>query len=81
MGIGREVASGAVVVAGIDSAVRARCDELTVELRAVTEPSEAQRLGDALAALGPWEGESTAELMSRLREPRAAGGSAEPPKL
>ncbi len=64
-----------------DSAVRARCDDLTVELRAVTEPSEAQRLGDALAALGPWEAESTAELMSRLREARAAGGSAEPPKL
>ena len=64
-----------------DSAVRAHCDDLTVELRAVSPPPETRRLGDSLAALGPWEGESTEELISRLREAREAGGSAEPPRL
>lgn len=62
--------------------VRAHCGNLTVELRAVVSPPpETRRLGDSLAALGPWEGESTEELISRLREAREAGGSAEPPWL
>ena len=62
--------------------VRAHCGDLTVELRAVAcSPSEPRPLGDSLAALGPWEGESADELMARLREARAAGGSAEPPEL
>ena len=64
-----------------ESAVRANCGDLTVELRAVSSPPENRLLGDSLAALGPWEGESTEELISRLREAREAGGSAEPPRL
>lgn len=62
-------------------AVRAHCGDLTVELRAVGAPLESVPLGDSLAALGPWEGESTEELTSRLREARESGGSAEPPRL
>lgn len=62
-------------------AVRAHCGDLTVELRAVSPSPEPQLLGDSLAALGPWEGESTEELTSRLREARESGGSAEPPRL
>jgi hypothetical protein len=51
-----------------EKTVRARCGDLAVESRAVAPPTTApQRLGDSLAALGPWEGESTEELMSRLR--------------
>lgn len=61
--------------------VRAHSGDLVVELRAVSRPLKPQRLGDSLAALGPWEGESTNELMSRLREARREGGSAEPPEL
>ncbi len=39
--------------------------------------SRSMRLGDSLAALGPWEGESTEKLMSRLSEARRTGGSAD----
>ena len=39
------------------------------------------QLGDALASLGPWEGESAEDLMSRLSAARKAGGSGDLPKL
>ncbi len=62
--------------------VRAQCGDFAVELRAITPPpAPTGRLGDSLAAIGPWEGETTEELTSRLREAREAGGSAEPPAL
>ena len=61
--------------------VRAHCGDLDVEMRAVSPAAPPRRLGDSLASLGPWEGESTEALMSRLQEARAAGGSAEPPRL
>jgi hypothetical protein len=61
--------------------VKARCGDFAVELRAISPPAVAGRLGDSLVALGPWEGETTEELMSRLRQAREAGGSAEPPPL
>ena len=62
--------------------VRARVDDLEVELRSVTgEKDEATPgLGDRIAAAGPWEGETTEELLRILREGRDAGGSAEPPE-
>ena len=62
--------------------VRARLDELDVELRVVSaHPEEpAPGLGDRMAAAGPWEGETTEELIRILREGRDAGGSAEPPE-
>ncbi len=50
--------------------VRAYCGDLAVEMRAIWTSESPQRLGDSLAALGPWEGESAEELMSRLREAR-----------
>jgi hypothetical protein len=37
-------------------------------------------LGDLMAAAGPWEGESTEELIRFLGEGRDAGGSAELPE-
>jgi hypothetical protein len=61
--------------------VRAHLDELDVELRAV--PPSRHRgpgLGTRMAALGPWQGESTEEIIRILREGREAGGSAEPPE-
>lgn len=61
--------------------VRARVGELDLELRVVSGGAQAQaRLGDLMAAAGPWEGESTEELIRILREGRDAGGSAEPPE-
>jgi hypothetical protein len=62
--------------------VRAHLDELDVELRVVTARKEepALGLGDRMAAAGPWEGESTEEIIQILREGRDAGGSAEPPE-
>lgn len=62
--------------------VRAQLDELDVELRVVTAHREeaAPGLGDRMAAAGPWEGETTDELIRILREGRDAGGSAEPPE-
>ena len=61
--------------------VRAQVDDLDLELRAVGSKSRPVRLGDFLSALGPWEGESTAELHDRLKEARASGGSSESPRL
>jgi hypothetical protein len=61
-----------------DHPVRAHLDSLDVELRAVGAQEAPIRLGDALAQLGPWEGESAEELIERLAEARRAGGSAEP---
>jgi hypothetical protein len=61
--------------------VRARVGELDVEIRVVSGGVKAQAgLGDLMAAAGPWEGESTEELIRILREGRDAGGSAEPPE-
>lgn len=62
--------------------VRAHVGELDVELRVVTARREepAPGLGDRMAAAGPWEGESTEEIIRILREGRDAGGSAEPPE-
>lgn len=60
--------------------VRARVGELDVEIRVVSGGLQHETgLGDLMAAAGPWEGESTDELIRILREGRDAGGSAEPP--
>ena len=62
--------------------VRAQVENLQVELRVVTVGKEdaTPGLGDLMAAAGPWEGETTEELIKILREGRDAGGSAEPPE-
>jgi len=58
-----------------------RVGELDVEIRVVSGGVKAQAgLGDLMAAAGPWEGETTEELIRILREGRDAGGSAEPPE-
>ncbi len=60
--------------------VRVRVENMDVELRAIATPAPEIPLGDYLASLGPWEGESTEELLEILREGRRTGGSKEPPK-
>ncbi|MEK6608367.1 MAG: hypothetical protein AABZ30_11955 [Myxococcota bacterium] len=39
------------------------------------------KLGDWMAAAGPWEGESADEILAILREGRESGGSADAPDL
>lgn len=61
--------------------VRAHVDDLDVELRAVpSRRREGPGLGTRMAALGPWQGESTEEIIRILREGRQAGGRAAPPE-
>jgi hypothetical protein len=60
--------------------VRVHVEDMDVELRAVRTQAPEIPLGDYLASLGPWEGESTEELLELLREGRRMGGAKEPPK-
>ena len=50
---------------------------LHVELRVKPRRSAA----DVFREIGPWEGETTEQLIERLDEARRTGGSKEPPKL
>ena len=61
-------------------AIRTRVGELEVELRVVSGQVE-PGLGDRMAAIGPWVGESTDEILRIVREGREHGGSAEPPEI
>ncbi|HEX6737015.1 MAG TPA: hypothetical protein VF310_01965 [Vicinamibacteria bacterium] len=53
--------------------VRARSGDLEVEVRVVAEPSAKRTVADALAALGPWSGESTEEILEMLADARRKG--------
>jgi hypothetical protein len=56
--------------------VRARVDDLTVELRAVAEPAATGKsAADVFREIGPWEGETLAELLTFFAEARRHGGS------
>lgn len=58
--------------------VRARVGELEVELRVVGDGAKTQPgLGDLMAVAGPWEGESTEELINILSENLDAGAKAD----
>jgi len=69
--------------------VRARVDDLTVELRAVEagvqpEPSsrpEGESAADVFREIGAWEGESLEELLAFFVEARRHGGSRSVPEL
>jgi hypothetical protein len=61
--------------------VRARVDDLTVELRAVTEPA-AESAADAFREIGPWQGEETLEeLLAFFAGARCQGASRSPVDL
>jgi len=68
-------------------AVRARVDDLTVEIRAVPEgPTRQLAPGEKSAAdvfreIGPWEGETLDELLEFFAEARRRGGSRNVPGL
>lgn len=61
--------------------VRAQFDDIEIEIRVVDKSSRPGRLGERLAALGPWSGETEAEIVSLVSEARRIGGSAEPHSL
>jgi hypothetical protein len=64
------------------NAVQARIDGMDVELRAVPPSSSSdEKLGDWVASVGLWQGETEEEILEILREARRAGGSAEPPEM
>jgi len=54
--------------------VRAAVDGLTVEVRAVPPVSGMESAADLLAAIGPWAGETTDEILAWLNAARTAGG-------
>jgi hypothetical protein len=57
--------------------VRTRIDDLTVEIHVVQEPLTGQKAADLFGEIGPWEGESTEEIMGLLSEARRRGGRRE----
>ncbi len=59
--------------------VRARLDEMEVEIRMVKSQARSSRLGDHIASLGPWSGESAEEITELIAGARKDGGSVEPP--
>ncbi|MDD5307999.1 MAG: hypothetical protein PHU25_11815 [Deltaproteobacteria bacterium] len=61
--------------------VRARLDDFEIEIHVVDRASRPKRLGDRVASLGPWSGESPEEISTLITEARRGGGAAEPPAL
>ncbi len=57
--------------------VRTRIDDLTVEIHVVQEPLTGKKAADLFGEIGPWEGESTEEIMRLLSEARRRGGRRE----
>ncbi len=47
---------------------RTRIDDLTVEIHVVQEPVTGKMAADLFGEIGPWEGESTEEIMGLLRD-------------
>lgn len=61
--------------------VQVEVDGLTIEIRAVEQPPRGKSVADILAEIGPWEGETTEEIMAILREARREGGQRQVPDL
>lgn len=53
--------------------VRARIGDMTVEVRAVVEAAGDRSAADIFAALGPWAGETTDELLQVLNDAQRRG--------
>ena len=50
--------------------LRVAVNDVEVEVRLVGEQPPGERAEDVLAGIGPWQGESTAELLSIIHEGR-----------
>lgn len=55
--------------------VQVTVDGLTVEVRVVHDLADDTPLSAVFAEIGPWEGESTEEIMQFFREARREGGT------
>jgi hypothetical protein len=53
--------------------VRATIEGMTVEVRVVQDVPMVRSAADAFAEIGPWEGETTEEMLSLLAEARRQG--------
>jgi hypothetical protein len=53
--------------------VRATVDGMTVEVRVVPDPPVIRSAADVFAEIGPWEGETTEEMLKFLAEARRQG--------
>ena len=61
--------------------VRATVEGLTVEVRVVPAPTADRTAADLFAEIGPWEGESTGEMLEFLSQARRQGSRRSVPKL
>jgi hypothetical protein len=61
--------------------VRTRVGDLTIEVRAVPEPDPQKSADDVFAELGPWEGETTEEILAILADARGRRGQRGVPEL
>jgi hypothetical protein len=64
-----------------DHPVRARVEGMVVEVRVVAEPPPGRSAADVFAEIGPWQGESTEEIMTFLAQARREGASRNVPGL
>ena len=64
-----------------DRPVRARVEGMVVEVRIVAEVAGGRSAADAFAEIGPWQGETTAEIMAILGEARREGSNRGGPRL
>jgi hypothetical protein len=64
-----------------DQPVQATVEGMIVEVRVVPQFLEGRSAAEVLAAIGPWEGETTEELMAFLSEARCDGRSRRTPGL
>jgi len=61
--------------------VRTRVGDLTIEVRAIEEPTSGRTAAAVFAELGPWEGETTEEVLAILAQARHRGGQRPVPEL
>lgn len=61
--------------------VRTRVGGLTIEVRAVREGAGERSAAAVFAEIGPWEGETTEEVLAILAEARHGGGQRSVPDL
>jgi hypothetical protein len=61
--------------------VRTRVGDLTIELRAVSDATSPKTAAAAFAEIGPWEGETTEEVLAILAQARQSGGQRSVPEL
>ena len=55
-------------------AVRTKVGDLTIEVRAVPEPTVERSAAELFGELGPWGGETTEEILALLAEGRRVDG-------